>query len=572
MADRTASRPATIRRTLVEAGARIRQALPQGRTLPPDVWRRRHRTMLAILWLHAPGLAIFGLYQGFSVAHSVFEASVIAAFAFLATLPWRGRKVPAALVSAGLLTCSAVLVHMSGGFIEAHFHFFVMVVLLSLYEDWTPFLLAVAYVAVHHGLAGTLDPESVYNHPNAIAEPWKWAAIHGFMIAGAGLASIAAWKLNEEFRGRHRRLAAVVESTDDAILTTTVDGIITSWNEGAVKTYGYAPEEIVGQPATVLAPRDRRDEIDGLLERIRRGDRVKSFETVRLRKDGRPIHVSLTISPLRDHEGQVVGASTIARDITRRKELEDALRQYAEQLETANRKLEESNQTLKDFVAIASHDLRGPLSTILGFVTAIPRTWDSTTDEQKQEFIAAIERAARRIARLVEDLLTVSRIESGQVSVHKEAVNLRHAVQEALGSTADLGNGIRTRIPAAAVHADPDHVERILANYVTNALKYGEPPIEVEAREDDGWVEIRVRDHGRGIPEDFIPRMWEKFARPDDPSDSQKGTGLGLSIVAGLAEANGGTAWYEPNHPRGSCFCLRLPRANGSTREESQVR
>ncbi len=291
---------------------------------------------------------------------------------------------------------------------------------------------------------------------------------------------------------------------------------------------------------------------------------MKSFETVRVTKDGRRIHVSVTISPLRDHEGRVVGASTIARDITRRKELEDALRQYAEQLETANRKLEESNQTLKDFVAIASHDLRGPLSTILGFVTAIPRTWDSTSDEQKRGFIATIERAARRIARLVEDLLTVSRIESGQVIVHKEMVDLQRAVHEALGRTADFGNGIEMRIPAASVHADPDHVERILTNYVTNALKYGERPVQVEAREDDGWIEIRVRDHGSGIQEDFIPRMWEKFARPNEPTGREKGTGLGLSIVAGLAQANGGTAWYEPNHPRGSCFCLRLPSANGS--------
>jgi signal transduction histidine kinase len=120
------------------------------------------------------------------------------------------------------------------------------------------------------------------------------------------------------------------------------------------------------------------------------------------------------------------------------------------------------------------------------------------------------------------------------------------------------------RIQAGSVHADPDHVERILTNYVTNALKYGERPVEVEAREDDGWVEIRVRDHGSGVPEEFIPRMWEKFARPNDSSDREKGTGLGLSIVAGLARANGGTAWYEPNHPRGSCFCIRLPRAFGS--------
>ncbi|MDP8957140.1 MAG: HAMP domain-containing histidine kinase [Actinomycetota bacterium] len=441
--------PVTPGSRLSHFGERVRRTLPRGQTLPDDVWRRRHRAMLTILWLHAPGLTIFGVLQGFGVEHSVLEGGIVAGIAVIASLPFKRRKVPSGLVSLGLLTCSAILVHMSGGFIEAHFHFFVMVVLLSLYEDWTPFLLAVAYVVVHHGLVGVLDPRSVYNHPNAIAEPWRWAAVHGLFIAGAGLASIAAWKLNEEFRTKFRDVA--------------------------------------------------------------------------------------------------------------------------EEAEAANRKLEETNQTLKDFVAIASHDLRGPLSTILGFVTAMPRTWDSTSDDEKRQFIGAIERAARRIGRLVDDLLTVSRIESGQVAVHKQAVDLQRAVQDALGRTADLGNGVETRVPPACVDADPDHVERILANYVTNAVKYGERPVEVEARENNGWVEIRVRDHGSGIPEDFIPRMWEKFARPNDPTDREKGTGLGLSIVAGLARANGGTAWYEPNEPRGSCFCLRLPRANRSPTEPSHA-
>ena len=552
---------------LAELPGRIRQALPQGQTLPGDVWRRRHRAMLTILWLHAPALALFGVIQGFGVPHSLLEGGIIAAFALLASMPTRSRKVPSALVSAGLLTSSAVLVHMSGGFIEAHFHFFVMVVLLSLYEDWTPFLLAVAYVIVHHGLAGVLDPESVYNHPSAIAEPWKWATVHGVFIAGAGLASIAAWKLNEEFRAKFRDVAAIVESSQDAVFRWTLDGIITSWNDGAAQMYGYAPEEIVGRPVAALAPPERRHELDGFIERIRTGKTVESFETARVAKDGRRLEVSITISPIRDHQGQVVAASTIARDVTRQKELEDALRLYAEEIEAANRKLEDSNQTLKDFVAIASHDLRGPLSTILGFVTAMPRTWDSTSDDQKKEFIAAIERAARRIARLVEDLLTVSRIEAGEVRVQKEPVDLQQAVEEALRRSTGLGNGIKTHVPPTTVDADPDHVERILTNYVTNALKYGERPVEVEAREDDGWVEIRVRDRGSGVPEEFVPRMWEKFSRPNESGQKEKGTGLGLSIVSGLARANGGTAWYEPNRPRGACFCLRLPKANRRTQE-----
>ncbi|MDP8957426.1 MAG: PAS domain S-box protein [Actinomycetota bacterium] len=660
---------------LREVGGHVRQALPRGRTLPQDVWKRRHRAMLAILWLHAPGLAIFGIVQNFGVGHSLIEAGIVAVIALASSLPLRTRKVPAALVSFGLLTSSAILVHMSGGFIEAHFHFFVMIVLLSLYEDWTPFLLAVAYVVVHHGVFGALDPRSVYNHASAIAEPWKWATIHGLFIAGAGLVSIAAWKLNEGFRAKFRDIAAIVESSQDAILTKTLEGIITTWNAGATKMYGYAPDEIIGRSIRTLVPADRKAEIDDILERVRAGKTVKSFETVRLAKDGRRLDVSVTISPVRDQEGRVVGASTIARDITRRKraevererfftvamdmlcvagfdgnfkrvnpawervlgwsetelrsrpflwfvhpddvdrtrtearkliegettihfqnryrhrdgtyrwldwtavpdvdyqltyasardvtrskELEDALHRYASEVDAANRKLEESNQTLKDFVAIASHDLRGPLSTILGLASGMPRTWDSTDDTQKREFIAAIERAARRIARLVEDLLTVSRIEAGKVSVHKQTVNLPDAVQEAIRRSETVGDGVRTDIPRASVEVDPDHLERILTNYVTNALKYGEHPVEVEAREKGEWVEIHVRDWGPGVPPDFVPRMWEKFSRPEDASQRHTGTGLGLSIVAGLARANGGTAWYEPNNPRGSCFCLRLPK------------
>ena len=556
---------------LAGVGASVRQALPSGQTLPTDVWRRRHRAMLSILWLHAPGLAIFGVVQGFGVGHSLLEGSIVAGTAFLASQHWEGRKVPSGLVSVGLLTSSAILVHMSGGVIEAHFHFFVMIVLLSLYEDWTPFLIAVAYVVVHHGVAGVLDPESVYNHPSAIAAPWTWAAIHGLFIACAGVAAIAAWKLNEEFRAKFRSVAAIVESSHDAIFSESLDGVITSWNEGATRTFGYSPEEILGRPASVLAPHGRGDDVNPLLDQIRTGANVESFETVRLAKDGRRLEVSVTLSPVRDPQGRVVAASVIARDITRAKELESALQRYAREVEAANQKLAETNKTLQEFVAIASHDVRGPLSTILGFVTALPRTWDATSDEQKREFIAAIERAARRIARLVDDLLTVSKIDAGRISVYKQSVDLRHAVDEAVHRSADLENGVGIRIPPTSVEADPDHVERILTNYVTNALKYGEEPVEVEAREDDGWVEIRVRDSGPGVPKDFVPRMWDKFSRPDDAEQRKDGTGLGLSIVAGLARANGGTAWYEPNHPRGSCFCLRLPRANARTEVASNV-
>ena len=150
------------------------QALPRGRSLPDDVWRRRHKALLGLLAVHPFGIALYALARGFGVVHALGEAAAIAAIAVLAAVATRKqgrRKLAAGLVSFGLISCSAVVVHMSGGLIEAHFHFFVMLSILLLYEDWFPYLLAFAYVAVHHGVVGTLDAASVYNHPGAHENP-----------------------------------------------------------------------------------------------------------------------------------------------------------------------------------------------------------------------------------------------------------------------------------------------------------------------------------------------------------------------------------------------------------------
>ena len=179
---------------------RLREALPEGRTLPDRVWQRRHRALLTLLWLHAFGLAIFAAAQGYSLLHSLQEGAIVGSFAAAATLAGTRKRMAATLVSFGLITSSAVLVHIWGGVIEAHFHFFVMIVILSLYEDWVPFLVAAGYVVLHHGLAGTLDPHSVYNHADAVAHPWKWAAIHGLFVTGAGVGAVVAWRLNEDVR------------------------------------------------------------------------------------------------------------------------------------------------------------------------------------------------------------------------------------------------------------------------------------------------------------------------------------------------------------------------------------
>jgi signal transduction histidine kinase len=208
----------------------LRRSLPRGDTLPDAVWEKRHRFLVALLGAHAIALPIFALAMGYSVVHSVLEGGVIPGTIALTALVFPGpRKLREALVTLGLLTCSALLAHLSGGYIEAHFHFFLVIILIGLYEDWLPFGLALGYVVLHHGVGGAIDPESVYNHPAAQHHPWTWAAIHGVAISLAAVFSIGAWKLNEDLRAERlavtrARLVAATDETRQRIQRDMHDG------------------------------------------------------------------------------------------------------------------------------------------------------------------------------------------------------------------------------------------------------------------------------------------------------------------------------------------------------------
>jgi signal transduction histidine kinase len=186
---------------------RVRALLPEGGGLPDDVWERRHRAIVALLWANAIGLAAFGLIQGYGVIHALSESGIVAVAALAA---WSFRKSHSAgsvIATLGLMTASGILVHFSQGSIEAHFHFFVMVTIIILYQDWLPFLLAIAYVVAHHALFGLIDPSAVFNHPAALANPVKWAIIHGLFILGASVAGLTVWKQNERLRSSYQEAA-----------------------------------------------------------------------------------------------------------------------------------------------------------------------------------------------------------------------------------------------------------------------------------------------------------------------------------------------------------------------------
>ncbi len=188
-------------------------SLPRGRTLPEDVWLKRHHALVWLMVFQAVGLSIFAAFQGQTLPESALYAAVVLPIAAVAVLVEKQRRPASMLVAAGLITESALLVQIWEGTIEAHFMFFVMIVALSLYEDWLPFLVAVVYVVLHHGLVGEADPAVVYDHADAIAHPWKWAAIHGVFVAGAAIFSVMAWSMNESLREESRRLAKLSERT-----------------------------------------------------------------------------------------------------------------------------------------------------------------------------------------------------------------------------------------------------------------------------------------------------------------------------------------------------------------------
>ncbi len=320
---------------------RLRDALPQGRTLPDEVWLRRHHTLLLLLWAHAVGLPAFGIARGYGVLHTVEEGLVLAALAGLAMLAGRRKRLAAALVSLGLITSSAILVHLWGGVIEAHFHFFVMIVVLSLYEDWFPFLLAAAYVVIHHGLTGAIDPSSVYNHPDAVSHPWRWAAIHGLFITGAGIGAVAAWRLNEDVRAETRkayrqareseeRFSSAFEGAPIGMALSSIEtrhpGRFLQVNRAMCELTGRDREDLIGKSFRDITHPDDLDASAAALGRLASGELPRyQLQKRYLRADGRVLWGLVSVSLVRDDSGEPLYAIGQIQDITERVRAEEQL-------------------------------------------------------------------------------------------------------------------------------------------------------------------------------------------------------------------------------------------------------
>ena len=309
---------------------RLGRWLPRGRTLSEPVWRARHRALLIVLAAHAPALAAFGALRGHGLLHSAVEGGLVAFIALVAAVGSRHRKLSSALVSFGLFTCSALLVHFWDGTIEAHFHFFVVIAALALYEDWLPFGLGIGFVALHHGLTGALAPEYVYAHGEAAAHPWRWALIHATFVLAAAVLNLLTWRMNEDVRGdlRHRE-GQLVEAQRIAGLGhwewDLASGRI-EWSSQLHDLTGIAPDQQItfALYLDLVHPEDRADVQHGL-EAAFAGEQLFVSEHRLVRPDGAVWHTQARGKVIRTDDGAPRRMVGTALDITERKEAEQEI-------------------------------------------------------------------------------------------------------------------------------------------------------------------------------------------------------------------------------------------------------
>jgi PAS domain S-box-containing protein len=364
-------------------------------------------------------------------------------------------------------------------------------------------------------------------------------------------------------------LASIVESSDDAIIGKGLDGTVTSWNRGAEKIYGYSADEMIGRSVSLLVPPGRENQVPLILERIARGEHIEHHETVRRRKDGKDIFMSLTISPVRDAEGRIVAASTIGRDITEHKQVEEEIHQLNLELEQRvldrTTQLEAANKELEAFSYSVSHDLRAPLRHIDGFMELLQKRTATSLDTQSQHYMATISDSARRMGMLIDDLLSFSRM--GRHEMSRMPVNLGALVVEVVREF-DLEVKTRTvnwRIaPLPVVSGDPAMLRIVLVNLISNALKFTQPRQEAEIKIDcapgkETETVVYVRDNGVGFDPDCANKLFGVFQRLHRV-DEFEGIGIGLANVRRIITRHGGRTWAEGKLGQGATFYFSLPR------------
>jgi PAS domain S-box-containing protein len=578
--------------------------LPKGSTLPDQVWAQRHRRILLLLWLHIPGLFIFSLTQHLGVIHSLVEATVLAAFAFWATILRTNRRLSTVITALGLLTCSAVLVHVSGGVVEMHFHYFVMVGVVTLYQDWWPFLISIGYVVLQHGVAGAIVPASVYNHADAIAHPWRWAAIHGLFVVGMSGAGIASWRLNEvlvqEAADREEKLseAQAVARLGSWDWDLASGGL--TWSNELYRLFGVDPGGFTPSPEAVLSRvhAEDRDAVDADMRRTLEAGipYARDFRIVLPEGTVQWVHGRGAVTARLD--GRPTAMSGTLQDITERKRLEAELR-HAQKLESVGQ-----------LAAGIAHEINTPIQFVGDNVrflsdafSDLSRVIDAYDEADGSPEPGAALARAREVAAEV-DIGVLAREISEAIGETLEGVHRVTTIVRAMKAfghpsgenkaLADLNEAVRNTLVVASnevkyvaetvsdlgdlplVSCHLGDINQVLLNLVVNAAhavaaKVGDSgqrgTITVRTRHEGEDVVVEVSDTGAGIPPQIAERVFEPFFTTKEVG---KGTGQGLALAYSLVvDRHGGSIGFHSPPGGGTTFTLRLPVGVSATELEA---
>lgn len=370
-------------------------------------------------------------------------------------------------------------------------------------------------------------------------------------------ASKIARDISERKRANEKQavLAAIVETSDDAIVSKTLQGVITSWNKAAEKMFGYSEVEAVGKHITLIIPPERLDEESYIIGEIIKGNKIDHFHTIRRAKDGRLIPISVSVSPITDETGKVVGASKIARDISEQLSLQAERARHYEEVKALNARKDE-------FIGLASHELKTPLTSVAGYLEILSRM---VADEKSKLFLHKTRQQVKKLSSLVDDLLDVTKIESGKLSFSEERFDIRRVVEDVIELISHSNHAfqfvLNTEVDELFITGDPHRIEQVLSNLLTNAVRYspGTDRVELLLSEEEECALIGVKDYGVGIPQDKLEEIFSRFYRVNETKSQASGLGLGLYLSQEIVSRHGGTIWAESQPGEGSTFWIRLP-------------
>lgn len=542
----------------------LRAWLPQGRGLPEAQWQIRHRAIIVLILAHAVALCIFGLTQRVAPTVVFAETGAIALLGGLAAVPAFTRSMRSGIAALALVSCSAVLTQFWGGVIEAHFHFFVVVALIALYQDWVPFLLAILYVALDHGVIGTMFPHAVYDHQDAIDHPWTWAVIHAVFVLAECVALIVVWRANETSR----------EETD-RILRSAGEGIIGIDAECRITFTNPAAKRMLADPSgtshrnrplyEILVGDDGCPLFDGpgVLRRTNGPIQADGYLT---RDDGSRLPVEMLCTPF-EGRAHAEGAVVAFRDTTDRvRAAQDRARVQTQQLELE--RLQEVSLFKTQFMNMAAHELNTPLTPIKMQLHLLKDRAQHAPLDVHRDAIQMLDRNFQRLAELVGDILDSARLQGSRLAVRTESVDLARLVRQATESFAALGAQAAVALsceapPSLPAEADPMRVTQALYNLLSNAMKFTPRGGRINVRlwQENQEARIQVSDTGVGLDASQLARLFQPFTQVHESQIAgRQGSGLGLYITRGIAQLHGGDITAESDGTnRGSTFTIRLP-------------